>query len=429
MSAVLEGNGARAPLPPWRLRLAAFWRWWSAEILALLPERFSNLSGSTRAPLVALEDDVLIRYENRPSGLAEVSRTPLGSLDPEGRRIAVRNLLAEAGETSPRLRLMLARDEALVRRVSLPLATEENLGQVLAFEMDRLTPFTADTVYFGYRIAARDAVAAKVHVDLAVAPKARVDERVSRLREWGASVHGALVADDVARSASPIDLLPEAQRGDEAKGSTRRIQAGLGIAVVALFLVALVLPIWQKREMAVVLNPQLTKAKAEAEATDLLARDLEKQVADYNFLFAKKHGSFPVLAFIEEATRLLPDSTWVQQFEIRPAGKIREVQFSGETPSASKLIEILEQSTTMKNAALRGSVTRGSIPGTERFLIAAEARPRVLPDAAAVDGAARPAAPAPAATPDAAGRTTPSAPAAPDANGRTVPVPPPAPPR
>jgi general secretion pathway protein L len=416
----------RGSVPPWRQKLAAFWRWWSGEIARMVPERFGGgFAGSSRAPLVALEGDSVALLEVRGTALAETSRSPLASLDPEGRRLAMRNLLAGAGEQQMRVRLVLAREESLLRRVSLPLATEENLAQVLAFEMDRLSPFRAEDVYFGYRTAGRDVAAGKVQVDLGVARRAIIDERVARLREWGASVQGVVLADDVVRSALPVDLLPESQRGEREASGMRRIQLGLAVAVVALFAFALGFPVWQKREAVITMMPALVKAKAEAEGTDALARELERNVADYNFLLSKKHATQPVLAFIEELSRLLPDSTWVQQLDIRPQGKLREVQISGETPSSSKLIEIFEQATTMKNAAPRGSVTRGSVPGTERFLIAAEAKPRALPEplpAAAVPGAA--ASPAPV-TPVVAPTPAASAPAAVPPPTATVTVAPP----
>ncbi len=95
----------------------------------------------------------------------------------------------------------------------------------------------------------------------------------------------------------------------------------------------------------------------------------------------KKHASAPVLAYVEEVARLLPDNTWLQQLDVKTTGKAREILVSGETVSASKLIEILEQSQLLQNAAPRGPVTRGTQPGTERFVIAGEARPRPQPEA------------------------------------------------
>jgi hypothetical protein len=56
-------------------------------------------------------------------------------------------------------------------------------------------------------------------------------------------------------------------------------------------------------------------------------------VADYNFLVAKKHASAPVLAYVEEVARLLPDNTWLQQLDVKTTGKAREILVSGETVS------------------------------------------------------------------------------------------------
>ncbi|HXN16091.1 MAG TPA: hypothetical protein VN878_06920, partial [Usitatibacter sp.] len=140
MATTPEFAAARTP-SAWRQKLAGFWRWWTHEIAQLLPERFSGLTGSARVPLVSMSNDELTLLEphtNMGSGDAYIA---WGGLDSERRRAALRKLLERAGETRGRVRLRLGRDEALVRRVSLPAATEENLAQVLTFEMDRLTPF------------------------------------------------------------------------------------------------------------------------------------------------------------------------------------------------------------------------------------------------------------------------------------------------
>jgi hypothetical protein len=104
--------------------------------------------------------------------------------------------------------------------------------------------------------------------------------------------------------------------------------------------------------------------------------------------------------------------------DIKTVGKTREIQLSGETTATSKLIELLEQSTVLKNAATRGTITRGSQPNNERFMIAAEPRPRTLPEATPLADIPVPVAPAapPAAAP---------APAAPPPTAVVTPAPPP----
>jgi general secretion pathway protein L len=294
----------------------------------------------------------------------------------------------------------------------MPAATEENLTQVLAYEMDRLTPFKADEVYFDHRVLSRDPGTAQIQVQLAVARRTLVDALVARLRALGVSVQGVTVRDDVGHGETPFDLLPSEQRGERETSRERLIQRSLIGAVAALLVLALLLPVWQKRETIIAMHPLLGKAKQDAEATDAIARELERQVADYNFLLTRKHGTYPALAYIEEITRLLPDSTWVQQLDIKTLGKGREVQISGETLSSSKLIEILEQSALLQNAATRGTVVRGSIPGNERFMIAAETRPRALPEARPAMEMISVAAPAPLAPPTATVVPVPPPPAA-----------------
>jgi general secretion pathway protein L len=391
----------RRPLPAWRQKLAAFWRWWLGEIAQMVPERFASLGGSARVPVLAMDGEEVVLVEPR-SAVGPETRVGLAGLDDARRRDALRALLGRAGESRSRARLCLEQAEALVRRVAMPAATEENLRQVLAFEMDRLTPFRAEDVYFDYRVVSRDAAAGQVAVLLAVARRDLVDARVEKLRSLGASVQGVTVREDLGHGGAHLDLLPSEQRGERESSRERLIQGSLIGLVALLALVALLLPVWHKRDAVISTFPVVSKARQDAEATDAIARNLEKQVADYNFLLAKKHGSYPALAYLEEVTRLLPDNTWLQQMDIKSVGKAREIQLSGETTSSSKLIELLEQSSVLQNAAPRGTVTRGSQPNTERFMIAAEPRPRTLPEATPVADIPVPVAPAaapPAASP------------------------------
>jgi general secretion pathway protein L len=412
---------------PTRQKLAMFWRWWTGELAQAIPERFALLRGASRVPQVTIEGGELVLVEPR-SAVTPDARVALDTLDPARGRAAVRALLDRAGEARGRARLCLAHHEALVRRVTMPAATEENLRQVLTFEMDRLTPFHAEDVYFDYRVVSRDPATASLSVLLAVARRDVVESRVEALRVLGLNVQGVTVRDDAASASAPLDLLPSEQRGERESARDRMLKRVLGAAVVVLLLAALAYPIHRKREVVISVMPQVARAQAEAAATDGIARELERQVTDYNFLLNRKHSAHSALAFVEDVSRLLPDNTWVQQFDLKQVGKTREVQITGETVSSSRLIEILEQSQLLQNAAPRGTVTRGTLPGTERFMIAAQARPRQPPDARGITesiGAAAPAKPAApaAAPPPVPAKVQPVPPPAPKADAKAAPKP------
>jgi general secretion pathway protein L len=420
MSATTEALPAKAATPAWRQKSTAFWRWWGGELQQAMPAWLARMPGVSRGALIALEGDEIVLLDARGGHVAETARVPIGSLDPEGRRMRLRELLVRAQESANSVRIALSHDEVLVRRARLPLATEENLAQVLAFEMDRLTPFKSEDVYFDHRIVQRDVAGGRLEIDLAVARRSLVDERVAALQDLGAAVQGVTLRDEAGRSGALLDLLPREQRGARKAMDDRRIAWALAALVAVLFVVALCLPWWQKRQAVIAIMPAVEKARLEAEATDKLARELERMVADYNFLLAKKHASSRALEVVEELSRLLPDTTWVQQLDLRTQGKVREVQISGETPSSSKLIELLEGSTVLQNTAPRGAITKGSQPGTERFLIAIEVRPKPLPEALPVASMIAPAPPAPRVPPPPA--ATPATPVTPTQTAPATPT-------
>ncbi|MEO5677794.1 MAG: pilus assembly protein PilM, partial [Usitatibacter sp.] len=291
---------ASRPAPAWQQKLATFWRWWTGELAAMVPDRFAR---GSRVPVLSIENDEVVLLEPK-SAAGPAARVPTAALEAAQARTAVRGVLERAGETRARARLCLSRDEALVRRVSMPAATEENLAQVIGFEMDRLTPFRAEEVYFDQRVLSRDPAAGQVEVQLAVARRDLVDARVARLRELGVSVQGVTVRDDPGQGSGALDLLPTGQRGERESANERLAKLVLMAVVAVLLFVALVLPAWQKRESIIALHPTIAKAKQEAEATDALARTLERQVADYNFVQGKRHGP-PALAYLEDVSRLL----------------------------------------------------------------------------------------------------------------------------
>lgn len=407
--------------PAWRQKLESFWRWWTGEAAQMVPERFAALGGASRVPQVAVEGDRLALVEPKAAGAAQDGVAI--PQDPQQARAAVRRMLERAGEARGRARLVLAKNEALVRRATMPAATEENLAQVLSFEMDRLTPFRSDEVYFDHRVVARDAAAATLVVLVAVARRDIVDSRVELLRSLGVTVEGVGVREEAAHGAA-LNLMPPELRGQRETERERVAKRAL-LGVAGLLLLAVLLyPPYAKREAIKSLHPVEARAQAEAQATSKLAQELERLVDEHNYLLAKKHGTPPALAYIEEISRLLPDSTWVQQLDLKVAGKTRELQITGETASSSKLIEILEQSTLLKNATPRGTVTRGSQPGTERFAIAAEATGRPLPEPVPVAQIATPVVPA---APAAAPTAEPPKPATPPTPAKVEPVKPAAP--
>jgi general secretion pathway protein L len=360
--------------------MADFLRWWGGELAAMLPASWRDRLFSRDTAYVGVEGDEWSAFRPVAGRLVQAGRVNLAALDSGGRRGAFHRLLAEGQGAAGNVWLILPPEAVLVRDVHMPLAAEEALRDAVGFELDRLTPLPAEHAWFDYRVTGRDTASQRLTLRLAVAARAPVESRMAELRELGATVLGVCVADDVASAPTPLNLLPPERRDRPATSNAAIASRALAVVVAVLAVAALVFPILQKRDAVIALHPRLEKAKAGADVAERVAKEIEKIAAEHNFVLAKKQGLQPVVVILENLTRLLPDTTWVQQLDVKTSQKAREVQIAGETGSSSQLIEALEQSGMFANAGFKSPLTKGTTPNTERFVLAAEVKPRLLPE-------------------------------------------------
>ena len=320
------------------------------------------------------------------------------------------------------VRLVLTPEQALLKTITLPLATEENLREVVGFELDRHTPFTPDQAYYDVQVVRRDPQNEKIVVSLAVASKPEMAALTDTLRRAGLTCTAIGIAEGATSNAAAFDLQPLMDKPPRRLSRSHQINLGLLGLVAALLFAAVILPIWQKREAVKALNPQAQKSGAEFQISERVYSEYTKLVAEYNFLATRKHAVHPVLAVMEELARTFPDTTWVQRLEIKLSGKVREVIMIGEAQSASKVIENLEQSplSLFQNSKQLTPTSRTQL-NTERFHVSAEIKPRPVPAAESIDDVAAPAAIAPIAPTVAVNPAVPTAvvttsPGAPPAN-------------
>lgn len=370
-------------------QVAGFLRWWLTELGALLPAQWRSSS-------LDLTDAVII--QPTPSGVC-VSRFDNGQLTEVGvlnleatpspdQRSTFKSLLDKMPGKPGKLVIVLPAEAVLVKKITLPLAVEENLENVLAFEMDRHTPFKAEQVCSDFRILQRDNQNQRISLEIAVTPRDVVEQAVARIENWGETPAMVTVLAQ-GKPSVHFNLLPRARRPKPSSFLNRRNGALLALVLV-LAAAALLLPIIMKREAVLQLMPIVERVKQAAETTDGLHRKLDALVAQHNFLLEKKRNSPVLVVVFDELARTLPEDTWVQQLDL----KGKELQIMGETGSSSKLIGLMEQSKILHDTNFRSPLTKGQKPNSERFHLVTEIKP--LPDGMV---AASPQAPPPAAPP------------------------------
>jgi general secretion pathway protein L len=324
---------------------------------------------------------------------------------PEAQRAAIEHEL-DRTEERPTLVYLIPSQRVLRRPITLPLAAEENLRQVLTFEMDRQTPFRADQVYFDHRIIRRDIVSKQLYVDVAIVPRQVADAELAALAPTGLAPDVLDAADgDVGRLG--FNLLPPEARASR-PNVWLRIDLALALAVLGLLVLAMVQSLKNREAALEALRAETQQMSREAKAVALSRTELTDAIAGANFLVEKKKSRPPVVDILLDVTRRLPDDTWLQRFSVNAD----QVQLQGQAREASALIATLQPSPVLKSPALQGAITPDARTGKEQFLIAATAQVPKPGTKPATPAAATPATTTPPATPPAttpAPATTPNA--------------------
>lgn len=354
--------GVEYGLARFRHLIGEFCSWWLAELKALVPPRLARLL-SPPVNELALEltaGHLVLRRrtgaEERRLGVIDVE-----SVDPDKAKAALRQVIADLDLSGVLVSLLLPSERALRKVVDLPAAAEENLRQVLAFEMDRLTPFSADAVHYDMRVIDRDPGSRRLRVALMVVPRAVVDPSCALLRRLG------LAPDAVAISRGPEEKavwhLPLASNG----ANRSRIEnkwAGALLAIAALLLASGVYVAYHKqRARAEALEREVSSARTEAEEGRRLQQQIEQLSAERTFIVDKKRERPPIVQVLNELTRALPDDTWL--YRLRLANE--DLQTFGYSPNASAMIGHIENSTLFKNAQFLAPLTRDARVGAEQF--------------------------------------------------------------
>lgn len=340
--------------------IGVFWSWWTGELSALLPESLLQLLLGGQHLVVELEDDALLLSRRSSGKLESVGSIPLEA----GLKTSAELALARSARS---LVFCLPKGLALVRSLTLPLATEENLHEVLAFEMDRKTPYRVEQVYYDSVVESRDHDRGTIQLKLILAPRDRIDPLLKRLDNLGLHPDRLTLRGHSSDDYLSANLLPAGRR-PRRTATPQRVNRFL-IAIILLLLAAAVsLPILEKQRMIDTLQPQLDRLGQEAVAARKMRTKVESVAAESRFLAEKKQSSLLILEVLNEMTQLLPDDTWINQFELEGD----EVHVRGQSQASAVLISLVESSPLLHNARFRSPVTQNRKTNMERFHLSAD---------------------------------------------------------
>lgn len=338
--------------------LAEFFTWWTGQLAALARHGLRPPGSAPEA--MRLPDALLVLPPEPPeAGAVALAQRRRGVLAPLGRLALDGSPASPAARRAPVVLALPAR-AVLAREVTLPLAAGQGLRTALACEMDRLTPFQAEDVFWDHQLLRRDRGRGVLLAELALVPKAAVAPLLAALRRAGlhpVALEGPLADGRIRR----IPLAPaDPQRAARARLALRLAAAScavLALAVTATPLLQQALALQAAEAQIAALRPQVAAVEA---LRRRLAGDAGAPAA------ARAHAGDTLLA-LALLTDLLPDDTFLSALSLLH-GRLR---LEGQSAAATRLIGALAVDPHLRNPGFAAPVLR-SDAGTDVFAIEAE---------------------------------------------------------
>ena len=338
--------------------LLEFFSWWWAQLAPLL----GPLRRGSRVP-----DAIVLRPET--DGTLSVARrrrereTVLTTVAPGQPPAIVREAVSAGRRGEPLIVTLQGR--LLLRQVTLPLAAERDLGSMLAYEIDRLTPFAAPDVIWSHRVLARDAVRG-LRVELAIVPRTALASLLARLDEAGATPAAleSIGPDGVTR------LLPLAPRDPARAAARRRLEAVALAACIAVGIALLSLPFLRQSLALSDTEARIAALRPAVERTEALRKRIIDGGSGVGLLAAQHAQAATALRALSALTDLLPDDTWLTSFSLRKS----QVSIEGHSAQAARLIALLAADPRLRNPAFIAPVVCDE-NGVDVFSIRAELMP------------------------------------------------------
>jgi general secretion pathway protein L len=373
----LRTRYARTPLP-------RFFSWWGLELVALLPARWrALLAERSDALLLGVIDRELVLWRSGADGSSELGRILLD--DPaEAQQAALARLLGQLDDADVRRFYCIDPRRTLRRTLTLPAAAEDNLRQVLAFEMDRQTPFKADQVYFDYIVAARSAADRNLQIELTIVPRAQLDAELQLLAASAMTLDGVDTWRDRPGGArTGLNLLP-VERRVKRKNLRSRLNLALAGAAIVLLVTAMLLSLANRESALTAMQSDVQKAGNDAKQVTQLRKTLQDTLDGANFLTRKKRETPLMVDLLNDLTTRLPDDTYLERINVDEKNKI---EMQGLSDDASKLIGLLQKSEFLANPSIQGTIQPDPRTKKDRFNITLDFR-KVADVAAAAEKAA-----------------------------------------
>lgn len=350
------------------LDVKKFFHWWKKELSFLIPSKIKKLVIEERGLIMIRTMDnqleLTFRFDDRVQTLGRVDRNEAGfarfatwmANNENNERLAKANVI-----------IRLNREEAIHKIIVLPEAARENLYQVVSYELSRYTPFKPEQVYFAVKLVNADNEPGQIRAMLILTPREILDGLYEDVKTMGLSPVLAdyeAMPNDPDEFDEPYNLLPDWLR-QKIDNIPRLVYSGLAAAVVLLCGAVIALPVWFEYQAVNLLRERTGEIEKEAKNIKQLQAEIDQVIGETSALIEMKNSAPPMLEMLNSLSALINNDTWLSYAHYSDG----HLQIQGESPAASGLIAVLEDSALFSNAKFVSPVTQDTTTGLERFQI------------------------------------------------------------
>jgi general secretion pathway protein L len=241
----------------------------------------------------------------------------------------------------------------------LPLAAEADLASVLRYEMDSITPFAVEELFWTWSVVRRDREQRRVHVRVSLVPKIALPS-LSAVLEGLGTAPSWLEATTPAGAPRVIPLGHMAASEQRHRRNLRFALAGTAVLMIA----SIVLPFILQSVAQARVEDRISALEPRVRLAETLRARITRDSSAATLIAAEQGRVGDPLAVLSAVTAALPDDTFLTDLSIREG----RLEITGESKAAAKLIAVLAASPTIRDPAFIASVTHAE-NGSDAFSI------------------------------------------------------------
>ena len=269
---------------------------------------------------------------------------------PPGERLLWDGALAQPNGTAPaagRASILIDPALVLIRTIERPSLPRGDMQNLVALDLDRLTPFAQDAAYLDIAILGSGSAPATVRVQLTALPKAIARAVADACKTANIVPQAVGIADPAGTTLAANFIAP--MRADGLVHSAGRTRILWWVVVLALFALDLGLYIYRDIASTQRLEALVDAQSAAAKGARRVAAGLQREeLLRDSVMHDRRAGD--ALAVLSLISRVLPTGTWVERF----AWDGTQLRISGYKPAQLNLLKTLRA--TGRFASVRTTV-------------------------------------------------------------------------